>query len=383
MGNHRYNYCLLETNRRNLLLDFPAFVRIMAVNRGVPCAFFLGAGASMSSGVYSAYTCLWEWKQKIVRTEEPQLARQLEELSLPSVRQRIQHWLDTQGAYPEENDPEEYGFYAEKCYPTDIARRQYFQNLVEGKRPSAGYQLLGLLAADEVVESVWTTNFDRLAVRAADTELTVVEVGLDTSNRVSRVRRRGELVHVALHGDYRYDALKNTSKEIRYQDATLREAMVERATITDLVVVGYSGRDESIMAALREAYSQQGAGRLFWCGYSEAGPPGPVKGLIETARDNGREAYYVPAPGFDELLERLALECLPEEEHQRVQEIRADRSHDEQNAPFSVHEGRTVGVIKSNAFPIECPSEVLQFDWRYASERGAWRRLKSAWPAKM
>lgn len=360
----------------NSPLDFPAFVRIMAVNRGIPCAFFLGAGASVSSGVYSAYTCLWEWKRKIVRTEEPQLARQLEELSLPSVRRRIQHWLDTQGAYPEEDDPDEYGFYAEECYPLDEARRQYFQNLVEGKSPSPGYRLLGLLAADEVVESVWTTNFDRLAVRAADADLTVVEVGLDTPNRVLRARRRGELVHVALHGDYRYDALKNTAEEVQEQDATLREALVERATGTDLVVVGYSGRDDSIMAALRRAYSRPGTGRLFWCGYGDAGPPGSVRELLAEATAHGREAYYVPAPGFDELLERLALECLPEEEHQRVRELRAGRSHDEQNAPFSVQEGKTVGVIKSNAFPIECPSEVLQFDWQHAAERGAWRHLR-------
>ena len=108
----KYNRCLVRFSNENSLLDFPAFVRIMGVNQGIPCAFFLGAGASVSSGVYSAYTCLWEWKREIVRTEEPQLARQLEELSLPSVRQRIQHWLDTQGVYPEEDAPDEYGFYA-------------------------------------------------------------------------------------------------------------------------------------------------------------------------------------------------------------------------------------------------------------------------------
>jgi hypothetical protein len=113
-------------------------VHIMGVNRGLPCAFFLGAGASVSSGVYSAYTCLWEWKQEIVRTEEPQLARQLEELSPSSVRRRIQHWLDTQRAYPEEDAADKYGFYAKECYPLDEARRHYFQNLVEGARPLDG-----------------------------------------------------------------------------------------------------------------------------------------------------------------------------------------------------------------------------------------------------
>jgi hypothetical protein len=267
----------------------------------------------------------------------------LEELSLPSVRRRIQHWLDTQGTYPEEDAPDEYGFYAEECYPLDEARRQYFQNLVEGARPSSGYQLLGLLAAEEIVESVWTTNFDRLAVRAVDAELTVVEVGLDAPQRVLRPRRQGELVHVALHGDFRYDALKNTAPEVQDQDATLRQALVDRAAETDLVVIGYSGRDESIMDSLREAYSRPGTGRLFWCGYGDAGPPGPVRELVAEAEAHSREAYYVPAPGFDELLERLALGCLPEDEHQRVLELRASRSHDERRAPFSVHEGRTVG----------------------------------------
>ncbi len=376
MSRRKYNCCLVKFSNENSLLDFPAFVRIMGVNQGIPCAFFLGAGASVSSGVYSAYTCLWEWKREIVRTEEPQLARQLEELSLPSVRRRIQHWLDTQGVYPEEDAPDEYGFYAEECYPLGEARRQYFQNLVEGARPAPGYHLLGLLAADDVVASVWTPNFDRLTVRAAGDDLTVVEVGLDAPERVLRPRRRGELVHVALHGDFRYDALKNTAQEVRDQDATLRRALIERATDTDLIVVGYSGRDESIMSSLQEAYSRPGAGRLFWCGYGDAEPSPPVRKLLAEAGANDREAYYVPAPGFDELLGRLALGCLPEEEHQRVRELRASRSNHEHSAPFSVHEGRAVGVIKSNAFPVECPSEVLQFDWRYASQPGAWRRLR-------
>ena len=376
-SNRKYNSRLVGTNNGNSLLDFPAFVRIMGVNRGVPCAFFLGAGASISSGVNSAYTCLWEWKREIVRTEEPQLARQLEELSLPSVRERIQHWLDAQGTYPEEDAPDEYGFYAEECYPLDEARRQYFQSRIEGAKPASGYHLLGLLAANDAVESVWTTNFDRLTVRAAGANLTVVEVGLDAPERVLRPRRRGELVHVALHGDFRYDALKNTAQEVRQQDATLREAMIERAADTDLIVVGYSGRDESIMDSLRDAYSRPGTGRLFWCGHGDAEPQEAVRRLVATAGAHGREAYYVPmSPGFDELLERLALGCLPQEKHQRVRELRAGGSTDEHNAPFSVHEGQTVGVIKSNAFPIECPSEVLQFDWRHASGQGAWRRLK-------
>lgn len=359
------------------MLDFAAFVRTVSVDKGTPHAFFLGAGASVSSGVPSAYTCLWQWKREIVRTEEPELERQLGELSLPSVRRRIQRWLDAQGFYPPEDDPDEYGFYAEECYPLPDARRQYFQNLVAGVRPSPGYCLLCLMAEAGVVESVWTTNFDGLVGKAAvDFDITAIEVTLDAPERVSRPRRRGELMHVALHGDFRYDPLKNTPKELRDQDATLRRAMVERLADTDLIVAGYSGRDESVMEALRAAYSQGGTGRLFWCGYGDEEPPDRVRRLIETARSNGREAYYVPAPGFDELAERLALGCLPEEDHARVRELRASRRADERNAPFTIREGRTLGLIKSNAFAVECPSEVLQFDWKHASSEGAWRLLR-------
>jgi hypothetical protein len=37
-----------------------------------------------------------------------------------------------------------------------------------------------------------------------------------------------------------------------------------------LIVCGYSGRDRSIMDALRDACAQQGSGTLYWCGIATA-----------------------------------------------------------------------------------------------------------------
>lgn len=82
----------------------------------------------------------------------------------------------------------------------------------------------------------------------------------------------GELLHVALHGDYRYDALKNTDEETRKQDASLRAALVEHCRDTSVIVSGYSGRDASVMDALRSAYAEAGTGRLYWCGFGEEIP---------------------------------------------------------------------------------------------------------------
>ena len=79
--------------------------------------FFLGAGASVSSGVPSAEKCIWEWKRNIFVTSNPGIEGQFSELSLSSVRERIQKWLDQQRIYPSIGNDNEYGFYIEKCYP--------------------------------------------------------------------------------------------------------------------------------------------------------------------------------------------------------------------------------------------------------------------------
>ena len=86
------------------------------------------------------------------------------------------------------------------------------------------------------------------------------EVGLDSSERLARLRPESGLVSVAMHGDYRYDQLRNTPSELREADARIREHLALHVRDTPLIVVGYSGRDESVMATLEEAYSQAGSG---------------------------------------------------------------------------------------------------------------------------
>jgi len=51
-------------------------------------------------------------------------------------------------------------------------------------------------------------------------------------------------------------------EETRKQDASLRAALVEHCRDTSVIVSGYSGRDASVMDALRSAYAETGSGRL-------------------------------------------------------------------------------------------------------------------------
>jgi hypothetical protein len=151
----------------DLILPVDAFIRSIGVNRSASHALFFGAGASIISGVPSAGMCIWEWKRDIFLTNNPGMEDQFNELSLPSVKERIQHWLDRKGGYPVSGSDEEYSFYIKSCFPISDNRRAYFQEKVRSAKPHVGYHLLCFLAEAEIIRSVWTTNFDGLAARTA------------------------------------------------------------------------------------------------------------------------------------------------------------------------------------------------------------------------
>jgi len=144
--------------------------------------------------------------------------------------------------------------------------------------------------------------------------LTPIEVGIDTQGRLPGQASKGELLCVSMHGDYRYDELKNTREETQRLEKDLRNALINEMRQRPLIVCGYSGRDRSIMEALHASCSTNGADALYWCGYSDGDIPEPVARLLADARADGKLAYYVLTLGFDDLMKRLALHCL-EGEH--------------------------------------------------------------------
>jgi SIR2-like domain len=367
------------TAKLSARLDLDALVRSVAVNTNQPMSLLLGAGASISSGMPSAERCIWEWKQDIFGTNNPTLREIVGEISLPASKRRIQSWLDGRGGYPALGVETEYSFYAEACYPTARDRRGFFEKYVKTAQPFLGYKLLPLLIRNDIVRSVWTTNFDGLPARAcAAVNVQCVEIGMDTQHRVFAPASRGSLRLVSLHGDYRYDALKNTEAELQEQEAQLRNALVHDIREHDLLVIGYSGRDQSLMTALREAYSAVQAGRLYWCGM-QAQPGKEVSELLATAQAKGHEAFYVSMQGFDDLVERLALRILRNEDLEVAKTILAEgRSISSYKARFSVGNGSLTSLVKSNAYPLTTPSEVLKADLRFPEDERPKRWLLGA-----
>src|ERR1035437_7978501 len=125
----------------DLILDLDAFIRSIGINRASQHALLLGAGSSISSGIPSAASCIWEWKRAIFLTRNPGLETQFAELSLPAVRSKIQRWLDGQRVYPPNDSPEEYSAYIIECYPIADDRRAFFQDKVRQAVPHTGYRL--------------------------------------------------------------------------------------------------------------------------------------------------------------------------------------------------------------------------------------------------
>lgn len=356
----------------NLYLDYDAFLRSIKRNIDVPHSFLLGAGASISSGIQSAYDCIWEWKRDIYISKNLNAAEYYKNHRNEGVRKSIQKWLDNHGGFPNLDTNEEYSYYAEKAYPIAEDRRKYFLSLIEGKNPYIGYKLLCFLAGQGIVKSVWTTNFDGLMVRAGhQNNLTPIEITLDNADRIFRNQSTKELLCIALHGDYKYTTLKNTDKELDSQDEIFKEHLGNYHTDKNLIVAGYSGRDVSLMNALKSAFSKRGTGRLYWCGYGD-NINKEVEELIRLARVSGREAYYISTDGFDKTLIHLSKTIFEDNKSisdQIQQVLEASDQEETASTDFKLDFSKTDKYIKSNLHPIVFPKEVFQFQIDYGQNK--------------
>ena len=183
--------------------------------------------------------------------------------------------------------------------------------------------------------------------------LVPVEITTATSDRVYRGDADKELLYIALHGDYKYGALKNTESELDTQDDTLVKALQHELTNRDLIVMGYSGRDKSLMRALQQVYSVKGAGKLFWCGYG-MNVSEEVESLIALSNENGRDAFYIPTEGFDSTMYAVARHCMSENREflQKVDDIkkRLSITLEPQHTSFLLPNTTANKVVSTNAY---------------------------------
>lgn len=290
------------------IMNVEQFVRLYP-QRAPQIMWFLGAGASAAAGVPTAGQLVWDLKCQLYCAAQRASVAICSDLTNPLVQVRIQQYFDDAGGFPALWDDDEYAFYFERAYPDEADRRSYIEQKVRGATPSYGHIALAALLKMGKAHVVWSTNFDRTIEDAVaklfggTTALVVVSLGEPRIALEALNAGRWPLLG-KLHGDFQSRRLKNTSEELQAQDAELRRALTEACRRYGLAIVGYSGRDESVMETLRLAMGDERAfpAGLFWFHRAGSSPSPSVTELINDAQSKGIGAYLVEVETFDELM---------------------------------------------------------------------------------
>ena len=234
------------------MLTQEQFIRNFSVMANGEVDFFLGAGASIASGIPTGGDLIWEFKRTLYCSECGISTEKYKDLALPSTRKMLQEYFDRKGGYPEQYAPEEYSFYFEQCYNDPLARKRFIESIVSARKPSIGYLCLAEAVAKGKVKNVWTTNFDPLLENALNQLYPINNVLVCSEANRDSIRSLNPQYPVIgkLHGDYRYDWLRNTESELQQLEEKLMEYAASQMAEKQLVVIGYSGNDESIMSFL-------------------------------------------------------------------------------------------------------------------------------------
>ena len=296
-------------NPRKIALD--DFARRFPL-RAKQLMWLLGAGASASAGIPTAMDMVWEFKQELYVSQQKVSRKTVADLSNPTVRTKLQTYIDSLQNMPEPGAADEYAALFEKVYPSEADRSTYINATIAGGKPSYGHLALATLMRAALIRIVWMTNFDPLLADACakifDTTGSLTSVALDSSHLATQaIGYERWPIEIKLHGDFRSRRLKNTSDELRRQDETLRKTLNDSCARFGLVVVGYSGRDDSVMDVLDEAAKLPGAfpNGLFWLHRGDTPPLPRVGELLNKAGENEIEAALVQIENFDETLRDL------------------------------------------------------------------------------
>ncbi len=346
--------------------------------RPVNFAWFLGAGTSRSAGLPNATDVIWELKRGFYcRQENQDVSRQ--DIQSDPVRDRIQSFCDSQGL-PSDGSPGEYSAYFEKIFGNDREKQRRFfsQNLAEDNVTlSVGHRALGALLSMGQARAVFTTNFDAVIERAvaevAQRSLSAYHIE-GAHNALQAFNNEEYPFYCKLHGDFRYDTLKNLPSDLAAQNEALSRTLVIAGNRFGFLVAGYSGRDASVMALFHSVLASQNPfpHGLYWTTLKGAPVLPAVTELLEAARARGITAELVQVETFDAFMLRL-WRNLPDRPPDLDARVRRSRS---ENIPIPLPaKGTGAGLVRLNGLPVDLPRQCWQVSLRTPKD---WAELRAA-----
>lgn len=275
-------------------------------------AWFLGAGASAASGIPTGYAMIRDFKARIFCRETGYSLREIDSGDQLWI-ERIDDFFRRTSILPPDGDPNEYSAAFEAVYPNERQRRQYIDDAISKGTPCFGHRVLAALMSSKQLSCVFTTNFDPLvedsatvanSLLPAESRAKPTVAALDSAERALRCLDESDWPLVAkLHGDYQSIKIKNTGSELERQDERMRHILVEACKRFGLIVVGYSGRDASVMETLESVLKDQNPypSGLYWVTSSASKLLPAAHQFLERAALAGVDVTIVEAKTFDEL----------------------------------------------------------------------------------
>jgi hypothetical protein len=342
-------------------------------------AWFLGAGASRTAGLPTATDIIWDLKRRYYcQQENEEISRQ--DVQLEAVRTRIQSYMASNG-FPAEWAPEEYSTYFEKIFGDDKERqRRYLAAiLAEDKATlSVGNRVLGAMLSSGLSRVAFTTNFDSIVEKAvaevSGNSLSAYHIE-GSRSAVQALNNEEFPFYCKIHGDFRYDSVKNLAADLATQNAELAQGLRIAASRFGFVVIGFSGRDESVMALFREALDAPNPfpHGFYWIGIKGVPVAPAVEQLLSAARCKGLKTAYVAIETFDTLMLRL-WRNLPGKTPELDKKVRKSQA-----ASVSIPlpgAGTGKPIMRLNALPLtSLPGECQNLTFAHDKE---WRELRDA-----
>jgi tetratricopeptide (TPR) repeat protein len=287
-------------------------------------SLFLGAGCSVGAGVPAA--------REITQTAERHLfeARNQREASSQA---EVDDWLKSENVL---QDPDTaYSDVLELIRPTPRLRRAYLEQFLTDRVPSPAHWALAKLVQSGVFHNLYTTNFDQLIEQSVGqlTSLRVVSYEEQVTGS-GNFERQPTLYK--LHGDYLFDRMANTQPELLHLGPLQAAKLQSACSSGGLVVVGYSGRDQSIMEVLAASARGGIPLGLYWLTRSgdELAP------MVAALMESGSSCYLSQIESFDSFTASLNGAVTRAHAASRVERTIADLRE-----PFVAHEDGVSAIM--------------------------------------
>tara|TARA_R110000751_G_scaffold292826_1_gene400233 strand:- start:877 stop:2676 length:1800 start_codon:yes stop_codon:yes gene_type:complete len=243
---------------------------------------FLGAGASVTSGVDNANTLIKRWREAYIDMHGEDALT-------------TQHWHSKANEYSE---------LFEALYDQPSQRREFIECCIEDASPSWGYIYLVNLLRNKNFNTVFTTNFDDLLNEACYTfskDLRPLVSAHDSSIGSIRLTSNRPKI-IKLHGDFLFDNIKNTVRELESLEDNMRSKFKQYASEFGMIVIGYAGNDRSIMDNLNTLLHTDTnfPHGIYWCIRKGSSVSPDVENLTRFPR-----FHLIEIEGFDEFFAEI------------------------------------------------------------------------------